>query len=105
MLIKQLKYPPFCDIIVIGISGTNENEIKNVSNLIYNNILKQNNNNFSVYKPLPAPIDKIKNKYRCRIIMKCKLDNNIINVVNYSLKDIKSSKVRISVDVNPNSMV
>ena len=25
---KQLKYPPFCDIIVIGFSGINENEIK-----------------------------------------------------------------------------
>ena len=105
MLRKQLKYPPFCDIIIIGISGTNENEIKDVSKLIYNNVLKQKNNNFLVYKPLPAPIDKIKNKYRWRIIMKCKLDNNIINIVNYSLKDIKSSKVRISVDVNPNSMI
>lgn len=105
MLRKQLKYPPFCDIIVIGISSTNENEVKNVSNLIYSNISKQYKNNFSIYKPMPAPIDKIKNKFRWRIIMKCKLDNNIIDVVNYSLKDIKSSKVRISIDVNPNSMI
>ena len=105
MLRKQLKYPPFCDIIVIGISGTNENEVKNISNFIYNNISKQYKNNFSIYKPMPAPIDRIKNKFRWRIIMKCKLDNNIIDVVNYSLKDIKSSKVRVSIDVNPNSMI
>ena len=105
MLRKQLKYPPCCDIIVIGISGTNENEVKNISNFIYNNISKQYKNNFSIYKPMPAPIDRIKNKFRWRIIMKCKLDNNIIDVVNYSLKDIKSSKVRVSIDVNPNSMI
>lgn len=105
MLRKQLKYPPFCDIIVIGISGTNENEVKNVSNLIYSNISKQYKNNFSIYKPLPAPIDRIKNKFRWRIIMKCKLDNNIIDVVNSSLSNIKSKNTRISIDVNPNSMI
>lgn len=105
VLRKQLKYPPFCDIIVIGISSTNENEIKTISNLIYNNISKKYNKNFSIYKPLPAPIDKIKNKYRWRIIMKCKLNNNIIDIINDSLKDINLSKVRISIDVNPNNMM
>ena len=100
-----MKYPPFCDIIVIGISGANENQIKNVSNLIYSNIVKLYKNNFSIYKPLPAPIDKIKNKYRWRIIMKCKLDNNIIDTINSSLNNINNTKVRISIDVNPNNMM
>ena len=105
VLRKELKYPPFCDIIVIGISGANENQIKNVSNLIYSNIVKLYKNNFSIYKPLPAPIDKIKNKYRWRIIMKCKLDNNIIDTINSSLNNINTTKVRISIDVNPNNMM
>ncbi len=105
VLRKELKYPPFCDIIVIGISGANENQIKNVSNLIYSNIVKLYKNNFSIYKPLPAPIDKIKNKYRWRIIMKCKLDNNIIDTINSSLNNINNTKVRISIDVNPNNMM
>ncbi len=105
VLRKQLKYPPFCDIIVIGISGANENQIKNVSNLIYSNIAKLYKKNFAIYKPLPAPIDKIKNKYRWRIIMKCKLDNNIIDTINSSLNNINTTKVRISIDVNPNNMM
>ena len=32
---KQLKYPPFCDIILIGFSSTNETEIKQISNALY----------------------------------------------------------------------
>ena len=31
MLRKQLRYPPFCDIILVGISSENKNEIVNVS--------------------------------------------------------------------------
>ena len=33
---KQLKYPPFCDIIVIGFNSLNEKEIIDISNKSYN---------------------------------------------------------------------
>lgn len=32
---EQLKYPPFCDIIVISFNGSNEADIKNKSDLVY----------------------------------------------------------------------
>ena len=32
---EQLKYPPFCDIIVIGFNSLDETEIKKVSNKAY----------------------------------------------------------------------
>ena len=105
MLRKQLKYPPFCDIIVIVISSTKEQEVKNISNMIYNNIGKMYNKKFICYKPMPAPIDKIKNKYRWRIIMKCKLDNNMIDIVNSAVQEINSVTARIIIDVNPNNMM
>ena len=56
---------------------------------------------------LPAPIDRIKYRYRWRIIAKCKLNNNIVNIVNKALEDyykLKYKKTRVSVDVNPNNM-
>ena len=43
---KQLKYPPFCDIISIGLTDTDENKIKNVSEKLYkviNEYLKKEN--------------------------------------------------------------
>ena len=68
---KQLKYPPFCDIILIGFSGENENEIKNISEYMFN-ILKPNLEKYqiNVFQPMPAPIDKIQNKIRWRMIAK-----------------------------------
>ena len=49
---KQLKYPPFCDIIVIGFNSLNEKEIIDISNKTYN-YLKENldEKEFNVFKP------------------------------------------------------
>ncbi len=104
---KQLKYPPFCDIISIGLTDTDENKIKNVSEKLYkyiNNYLKQENLDTMIYKPLPCPIDKIKNRYRWRIILKGKLTNKIIDIINFSIANINSKTTRIVVDTNPSSL-
>ena len=45
---KQLKYPPFCDIIIIGFSGENENEIKNISEYMFK-ILKPNLEKYQIH--------------------------------------------------------
>ena len=62
-----------------------------------------------LYSPVPSPIDKIKNKYRWRIIVKCKFDDTIINL----MKDVqeefintkKQESTRIIIDLNPNNML
>ena len=107
---KQLKYPPFCDIIVIGFSGENAQEITNVSTYVYN-LLKTNleKYDFKVFMPMPAPIDKIKNKYRWRIIAKGNVNEEITIIINKCLKKYFDSqigkKTNITVDVNPNNMM
>lgn len=58
-----------------------------------------------VYEPVPAPIDKIKNKYRWRLIIKGKVNNSMIDAINLSLNSIKQNKsTSIIVDINPNNM-
>ena len=104
---KQLKYPPFCDIISIGLTDTDNNKIKNVSEKLYNNIsrtIKNEKMDFNIYKPLPCPIDKIKNKYRWRIILKGKLNNKIIDIINKSIEQVNSKTTRIIVDTNPTNL-
>ena len=104
---KQLKYPPFCDIISIGLTDTDNNKIKNVSERLYNNIsrtIKNEKMDFNIYKPLPCPIDKIKNKYRWRIILKGKLNNKIIDIINKSIEQVNSKTTRIIVDTNPTNL-
>lgn len=103
---KQLKYPPFCDIIMIGISGSNENHVANTSTKIFKLLNKYKNSTFNVFKPMPAPIDKIKNKYRWRIIVKCNLSNNILDIISSSINlKLGNSDTRVIVDVNPSNMM
>lgn len=106
---KQLKYPPFCDIIVIGFNSIDEEEIKKVSNLAYEFIINNlDKEEFKIFKPMPSPIDKIQNKYRWRIIIKGNMNEKANEVLNQLLetlykKDYK--KTKITIDVNPNNMV
>ena len=71
--------------------------------------LKTENLKILLYSPVPSPIDKIKNKYRWRIIIKCKFDDTIINLMNdiqeefFKTKKIEST--RLIIDLNPNNML
>ena len=106
---EQLKYPPFCDIILIGFNSLSEKEIIDASTKIYN-YLKTNLNGqeFNVLKPMPSPIDKIQNRYRWRIIIKGNMTEVANNVLNTCLRKFYNSNyknTRVSVDVNPNNMI
>ena len=103
---KMLKYPPFCDIIKIDVNDISKNQASKISMQIYENLIKQNQDGrMIVYQPMPSPIDKIKDRYRWRIIARCKFSNTVIDRMNNSIKDIKSKTARISFDVNPNTMI
>lgn len=106
---EQLKYPPFCDIILIGFNSLSEKELIDASTKIYN-YLKNNldGQEFNVLKPMPSPIDKIQNRYRWRIIIKGNMTEAANNVLNTCLMKFYNSNyknTRVSVDVNPNNMI
>ena len=105
---KQLNYPPFCDIIIFGITSENENYVKKSAELFYKLLKAQQKNiNIDIFLPQPAPINKIKNRYRWRIIAKCNLNNTIVNLVNNILEEyykLKFKNTRVVADINPNNM-
>ncbi len=106
---KQLNYPPFCDIILIGFNSLVEKEIIEVSHKLYEYLKKNLDNQFfNVLKPMPSPIDKIQNKFRWRIIIKGNLTEDASQIINKGLKEIYNSNyknTRITIDVNPNNMI
>ena len=108
MLRKQLKYPPFCDIIVIGLNSYDETEIKNVSGKVYQYLAQRlNKKEVMLLKPMPCPIDKIQNRYRWRIILKGIMTTELNQMLNNCLQYIYQEKIkdtRIAIDINPNNM-
>lgn len=111
MLRKQLKYPPFCDIIVVGITAKDEAEVIKTAEKMHKKLKQKiidEKIGLLLYKPVPAPIDKIKNKYRWRIIIKCLYNEQINNLLNCTLNEMyeetRNKETSIIVDLNPNNM-
>ncbi len=108
---KQLKYPPFCDIIVIDMSAKDIRELKKVAKEIHTYLKRRvidEKFGLLLYSPVPSPIDKIKDRYRMRIIIKCKYDERINNLLNDSLDEfykMKTVSARVAVELNPNNML
>ena len=106
---KQLKYPPFCDIMLIGFNSLSEKEIIELSNRVYNYLKgKLNGQDYIVLKPMPSPIDRIQNRYRWRIIIKGNITEETNFIINECLKKVYEANyknTRVSVDVNPNNMI
>ena len=108
---KQLKYPPFCDIILMGFSSSNQQEVIKVAEKIHsylkNRVIKENIG-IILYKAVPSPIDRIKNKFRWRILIKCIFSEEIIDLMNDALKEydrLKCKDTRVVIDVNPSNMM
>ena len=105
---RQLKYPPFCDIILIGLNSYQEAEIKRVASKIYQYLEQRlSKEEFKVLRPMPCPIDRIQNRYRWRIIIKGKMTEEANKIFNACLKEIYQENIkdtRIAIDVNPNNM-
>lgn len=106
---KTLKYPPFCDIIVLDFSSLNKHEIQRVTKKLHqylkNRII---NEKFGVllYSPLPCPIEKINDRYRWRMIIKCIYDEKMNKLLKETLEEFYKFKTntRLSIKQNPNNM-
>ena len=106
---QQLMYPPFKDIILINFNGLSESEIKKVSLEVYKYLMENLNlDEFKVMKPMPSPIDRIQNHIRWRMIVKGNMTADANQVFNNCLKliyDKNYKNTRVTIDVNPNSMM
>ena len=96
---------------MLGFTSESETNIQRVATEVHTylkNKIKTDNIPIILYKPVPSPIDKIKNKYRWRIIIKCKFGDDIIEVINECINTVFSRNnkgVNMIVDVNPNNML
>ena len=101
---EKLNYPPFCDIIVLIISGADEELVKKEASKLFDIL----HTKFNAYLPVPAPISKINNEYRWRILIKENLDYDKLKDFHSLVSEfykVKSNDVKVSVDVNPNNML
>lgn len=95
---KVLTYPPFCDICVIGLSSIVESEVAKASqeviNIIKQEISEQNLKiPLRVLGPSKCTLGKINNKFRYRVIIKCRNSSQFRKLISDVL--IKASKNKL----------
>ena len=111
---KMLIYPPYCDICLVGFSGLTESKVRAASNKFFD-ILKQKlsgdykDEKVIVMGPMSARISRISNKYRYRLILKCRNSKRFRKMAGETLTEFSAvssfSDVSVYIDINPETIV
>ena len=104
---KELSYPPFCDIVQLTLTGEDEVEVMRQSKRLSDMLLEKLQGEigrlpFVVFGPFEAQVYKINEKYRMRMVIKCKLNKETRALFHSLLCEFSTyRKVSLSVDMNP----
>ncbi|MFT9077194.1 primosomal protein N' [Ethanoligenens sp.] len=105
---RALLYPPFCDICEIGFIGGEESAVQAQAQAFLERLrraLSASGLPVRVLGPSPAAVVKIKNRYRYKIIIKCKNDRRLRALVSDLLIEFGKQKqakgTSVFADINP----
>lgn len=106
---KAFLYPPFCDIVNITVSSSDEKEAKNLISKIAMmlRVALRAREDCTFYGPSAAPISKIQGRYRMRLWLKCNADEDFVNTLRAVIHENpqkKKSDLLVVADINPYSM-
>ncbi len=111
---KLLIYPPYCDICLVGFVGENEAKVRSASQKFTDMLKKELISNYSDQKiialgPMTARVSKISNKFRYRLILKCKNSKRFRALMSDLLKKVGSDRVfgdvSVYIDINPENII
>ncbi|MBE5039786.1 primosomal protein N' [Oscillospiraceae bacterium DSM 107454] len=107
---EKMQYPPFCDMIHIVLSGEDERQVKQeIANigLLLNSRPEIQGAILQTIGPDPAPIAKIKNKFRYRIFLKAADTQQLLPLLRQisTAHNAGNSKNTLTIDINPTNML
>ncbi|MDI3535460.1 MAG: hypothetical protein PWQ82_1825 [Thermosediminibacterales bacterium] len=107
VLREKFLYPPFTEMVYLVISGTDEKDVIRYSNILADLLNKYLDiKKFEIIGPSPAPISKIKDRFRWQILIKSiECLDIFIERMTKIINEFKTKKVSLHVDINPISLV
>lgn len=111
---KMLIYPPYCDICLIGFVGENEAKVRVASQKFTDKLKTKLDGEYNDLKiialgPMTARVSKISNKFRYRLILKCKNSKHfralMTEMLKYTGSDRAYSDVSVYIDINPENII
>lgn len=111
---KAMLYPPFSDICMIGFVGSPEDKVRKASHTFLSMLSALAQSDYSdqpmrVLKPSAALVSKVSNKYRYKLIVKCRNNRRFREMISRLLiqfaGDRNFSGVTVFVDMNPDTIM
>ncbi len=109
---RALTFPPFCDIVALNITSGDEALLSAASKAVAEMLRNMLSNEFGdvkaeVFGPFEAPVYKIQNSYRMRLIIKCRLNRRSRAMFAQLMREVGSKttrKITITTDLNPTTL-
>ena len=109
---RSLIFPPFCDIATITVTSDNEGNAFIAANKLLDEIKKLMLNSYSdvklqIFGPFEAPVYKLNERFRVRLVIKCKNSKKTRALFRNALKffgDSMPKNISIAIDINPTTL-
>ncbi len=102
------RFPPYVRLINIKVSGSREEQVRKTAAQVAQLCRSRNVPGIDILGPAPAPIDRIRDRYRWQVLLKSQTSVPLHDVCSMVMDkgslDLKGD-LRVSVDVDPESMM
>ncbi len=106
---KLMIYPPYCDICLIGVKSSIRENAEQGIKLVFDEIKRLIAEEYPDIKliilgPAPYAVPKINNKYRFKMMIKCKNSHRLREMLRKAIEVKLSGDATVSVDFNPETI-
>ncbi len=109
---RLLVFPPFCDIALLTITSCDERELAQAAAILSGKLSELTRSQYAdvpliIFGPFEAPVYKVENRYRMRMVLKCRANKRCRALLSELLVYFGSSGANglsLSVDINPTNL-
>ncbi|MBQ9785458.1 MAG: primosomal protein N' [Clostridia bacterium] len=109
---KLLTFPPFCDVVLLTVTGGIETEVLRAATKLSQMLQEKHRESYSdvelvTFGPFEAPVYRVDNKYRMRMVLKCVLNRRTLAMLADLLCTFTQKAgrmVSLGVDMNPSNL-
>ena len=111
---RLLQFPPFCDIVLMTLTCPDESELQKAGLRLSEELRRRNAAEYTdvpivAFGPFEAPVYRVDNVYRMRMVVKCRLNRRARAMfadilTSFAIDRRGSQKPTLSIDFNPSSI-
>lgn len=109
---KLLVFPPFCDIALLTLTGQSESELLRATAKLGEYVRELSEGAYKdvalvTFGPFEAPVYRVDNRYRMRMVIKCRLNKRTLSMFSHLLTDFSAKigkRLSLGIDLNPSGL-